>query len=352
MDTTSQLIKLPGLVDIHVHLRDPGQTHKEDFFTGTSAALAGGFTEVFDMPNNATPITTPEVLDAKLASAKKQIVSDLGVYYGSLGDNLDTFAGVQDRVRGLKLYLNVTTGGYKIDSAYLTKIFKAWHSKKPVLLHAEADVIGIALGAAAETGQKIHVCHVSNRAELEPILKAKREGLDVTCGVTPHHLFLTDKDRERLGNFGAVKPELKPKADQDYLWEHFAEVDIVESDHAPHTVEEKEQGTFGFPGLETTLPLMLQAEQSGMLSREDLIAKLADGPRRILGLETDDKTFVEVEPIEFEITAEGMKSKAAWTPFDGQMGFGKVKRVTLHGAVVYEDGQVLAKPGSGHLIAG
>lgn len=350
MNSTPSLIKLPGLIDIHVHLRDPGQTHKETFLTGTSAALAGGFTRVFDMPNNATPVTTPEVLDAKLASAKDQIVSDLGVYYGSLGDNVESFREVQNRVAGLKLYLNVTTGGYKIDANYLTKIFTAWRSVKPVLLHAEADVIGVALKVAAETGQKIHVCHVSCEAELAPILAAKREGLNVTCGVTPHHLFLNETDRQRLGNFGAVKPELKPQADQDFLWEHFDEIDVVESDHAPHTVAEKEQGTFGFPGLETTLPLLLQAERDGKLTRADIVSKLSDGPRGILGLEDEADTFVEVDPVEFEITAAGMQSKAAWTPFAGRIGFGKVKRVTLHGVVAYEDGKVLAKPGSGRLI--
>ncbi len=351
MNDTSSLIRLPGLIDIHVHLRDPGQTHKEDFFTGTSAALAGGFTRVFDMPNNAVAVTTPEVLDGKLASARGQIVSDLGVYYGSLGDNVETFAGVQDRVRGLKLYLNVTTGGYKIDAAYLTKIFTAWrNNEKPILLHAEADVIGVALGVARETGQKVHVCHVSCRAELEPILQAKREGVDVTCGVTPHHLFLTETDRERLGNFGAVKPELKSQKDLDFLWEHFDEIDVVESDHAPHTTAEKEQGTFGFPGLETTLPLLLQAEREGKLTRADILAKLDEGPRRILGLPAEADTFVEVEPVEFEINAKGMKSKAAWTPFEGRTGFGRVKRVTLHGAVAFEDGEVLAVPGSGRLL--
>jgi carbamoyl-phosphate synthase/aspartate carbamoyltransferase/dihydroorotase len=345
-----QFIRLPGLVDIHVHLRDPGQTHKETFLTGTSAALAGGFTTVLDMPNNATPITTPEALEAKRASARSQIVSDVGLYYGSLGDNLETFRDVQDRVCGLKLYLNVTTGNYVLGPEHLVKIFTAWNSSKPVLLHAEADVIAAALEATAQTGQATHVCHVSSRAELEPILAAKRRGLPVTCGVTPHHLFLTEADRERLGNFGAVKPELKPQADQDFLWEHLGDIDVVESDHAPHTVAEKEQGTFGFPGLETTLPLLLQAEREGRLTRADIISKLSDRPREILGLDADADTFIEVEPVAFEISAESMQSRAAWTPFAGQRGFGDVKRVVLHGAVVYENGQVTARPGSGHLL--
>jgi dihydroorotase len=350
MNTSPSLIKLPGLIDIHVHLRDPGQTHKEDFLTGTSAALAGGFTRIFDMPNNATPVTTEAVLDEKIASAQKQIVSDTGFYFGSLGDNLDEFPKVMDRVRGLKLYLNVTTGGYKIDTDYLMKIFTAWNNPKPILLHAEADVIVTALAVAKTTGQKVHVCHVSQRSELEPILKAKAEGVKVTCGVTPHHLFLTDQDAQRMGNFGSVKPELKPQADQDYLWEHLGDIDVIESDHAPHTVSEKEAGTFGFPGLETTLPMLLQAEQEGRITRDEIIAKLVTGPSAILGLEPEDDTFIEVEPKSFVISDEHLQTKAGWTPYKGKTGFGKVVRVTIRSQVVYEDGQILALPGSGHIL--
>jgi dihydroorotase-like cyclic amidohydrolase len=345
----SELLTLPGLVDVHVHLRDPGQTHKEDFYTGTAAALAGGFTDVFDMPNNAEPIVSERALEEKLASARRQIVCDVGLYFGSLGDNLDEFKQVQDRVRGLKLYLNVTTGGYLLDPEHLTKIFRAWSSPKPILLHAEADVIRTALTVTAETGQATHVCHVSSRAELEPIMEAKRAGLPVTCGATPHHLFLTDKDRERLGNLGLMKPELKPQADVDFLWANFDEIDVVESDHAPHTLAEKETGTFGVPGLETTLPLMLQAEREGRLTRGQLVAKLAVAPREILGLTSDEGTFVEVEPVEFKITGKGFLSKAKWTPFEGMTGFGRVKRVALRGTTVFEGGKVLAKPGSGRI---
>ncbi len=347
---TNELIRLPGLVDIHVHLRDPGQTHKENFLSGTSAALAGGFTSVFDMPNNAVAVTSAVILQEKLASARRQIVCDTGFYFGSLGDNLDEFAKVADQVWGLKLYLNVTTGGYKIDADYLQRIFAAWQSDKPILLHAEADVISTALQVAEETGQRVHVCHVSCRAELEPILAARAAGVKVTCGVTPHHLFLNEADGRRLGTFGAVKPELKPQVDLDYLWEHLTDIDVVESDHAPHTVAEKEAGTFGFPGLETTLPLLLQAEREGRLTREDIVAKCATNPRALVGLTGEADTFVEVEPLEFEITAAGMKSRAGWTPYAGRTGFGRVKRVTQRGAVVYEDGKILAAPGSGRIV--
>jgi len=135
-----QIITLPGLVDPPVHLRDPGQTHKEDFYTGTSAALGGGFTTVVDMPNNKIPITTESLLDEKINSAKQKVVSDIGFNFGTLGDNFDEFPKVYDKVTGLKIYLNITTGGFIIDKERLADIYKAWNSEKPIFLHAEDDV--------------------------------------------------------------------------------------------------------------------------------------------------------------------------------------------------------------------
>ncbi len=347
---SNSTITLPGLVDLHVHLRDPGQTHKEDFLSGTSAALAGGFTDIFDMPNNQEPIVSVQALDNKVASAKRQIVCDVGFHFGSLGDNLDQFDKVKDRVSGLKLYLNVTTGNYLLSPESLTKIFMAWDSPKPILVHAEADVIETVLKVTAETGQKTHICHVSCRAELEPIIRAKEAGLPVTCGVTPHHLFLREADEQQLGNYGRMKPALKPQADLDYLWDNLDRVDVIESDHAPHTHAEKDEGAFGVPGLETTLPLLLQAEREGRLSRNDIIAKCADNPRRILGLTPDSTTFIEVDPVEFKITNDNLQTKCGWTPFAGRTGYGRVKTVTLRGKVVYRDGKIMAQPGSGRVI--
>ncbi len=123
----SKLI-LPGLIDPHVHLRDPGQTWKEDFHTGTSAALAGGFTTILDMPNNKIPIITSKRLNEKIKIAKEKIVCDVGFYFGSLGDNLDQFEKVSKKILGLKLYLNQTTGNFLVDKKMLKKIFIAWNN--------------------------------------------------------------------------------------------------------------------------------------------------------------------------------------------------------------------------------
>ena len=191
-------ITLPGLIDPHVHLRDPGQTTKEDFYTGTSAALAGGYTTILDMPNNLEPITSLAKLEAKVANAKTKVVCDIGFNFGSLGDNFKEFPKVIDKVTGLKVYMNITTGGFIIDEAKLIEIYKAWPSSKPILLHAEDNVLHLVLEAVRQTKKQTHICHVSSKDELEFVIKAKEEGLPVSCGVTPHHLFLTEKDEKTL----------------------------------------------------------------------------------------------------------------------------------------------------------
>jgi dihydroorotase len=346
------IIKLPGLIDPHVHLRDPGQTHKEDFLSGTSAALAGGYTAVMDMPNNASPIVSAERLEEKLASARRQVVSDIGFHFGTLGDNFEEFPKVIDQVMGLKIYLNVTTGGFIIDSDKLLEIYKAWDYDKPILLHAEEDVSGLVGKVLAETRRATHMCHVSSAKELEFVMRSKDAGLPITCGVTPHHLFLSDKDAERLGPFGHMKPYLKPKADQDFIWQHIEYVDIIESDHAPHTRAEKEssQPPFGVPGLETTLPLMLTAEAEGRLARDQLIGLLHSNPARIFNVPIEGSTYIEVDMSEYEIKNEGLLTKAGWTPFTGRRVVGKVQKTLLRGETVFENGKILAKPGSGRIL--
>ncbi len=348
--TRVETITIPGLIDAHVHLRDPGQTHKEDLLSGTSAALAGGFTTVLDMPNNADPVTTVARLKRKIALAEEKAVSDIGFYYGSLGDNLDTFGEAAEYAVGLKLYLNKTTGGYLLDAKHLKRIYQAWPKEKPVLLHVEEDLIDVAIESIKNIKRPIHVCHMPSREILEKIIKAKRADLPVTCGVCPHHLFLTTKDIERIGHYGKMLPSLKTQTDQDYLWEHLADIDIFESDHAPHTRDEKAGGAFGVPGLETTLPLLLTARKEGKITLEQIIDKCHTAPARIFDLATSKGTFIDIAMEEYVIKNEDLITKCGWSPFAGQKVVGKVNQVTLHGKVVFDGGKVLGKPGSGKVI--
>ncbi len=345
-----EIIRLPGLIDIHVHLRDPGQTQKEDFTSGTSAALAGGFTTIVDMPNNAEPITTIERLENKRNLAKQKAVSTIGFHYGSLGDNLDSFKEAAPLSVGLKLYLNNTTGGYLLDVAYLKKIYAAWPKEKVVLLHVEEDVIDIAIESMKDLKRPIHVCHMPSREILEKIIKAKKAGLPVTCGVCPHHLFLTNDDVEELGVYGKMLPSLKTRKDQDYLWDHLDDIDIFESDHAPHTHKEKLDGAHGVPGLETTLPLLLTAEKQGRITRQQIIDKCHTNPARIFNIPTNRETYVEVSMEDYTISNDNLFTKCGWSPFAGQKVTGKVVKTVINGLTHFENGKILVRPGDGYVI--
>ena len=373
------MLTLPGLIDPHVHLRTPGQEGKEDFYTGTSAALAGGYTTIIDMPNNTTPITTGERLDEKISLAEKQTVCDIGFHFGSLGENFDEFPKVQNKVLGLKIYLNQTTGGYIVDEHVFEKICNAWPKQKPILVHAEENIIEKILEIGNRTGQKIHVAHVSSAKELQTIINAKMKGYQVTCGVTPHHLFLNIEQGEKLGAFGKMKPTLKPQADVDFLWNHLQDIDIVESDHAPHTIEEKMHNIptpNGVPGLETTLPLLLTAVHEDKLTIADIKRLCYEGPKKIfLDNVIANKTpvirtlpghpqlarseltgqisgsYIDIdENEEWTIENKNLFTKCKWSPFNGWKVKGKVKRVYIRGEKVFADGKILAKPGFGRII--
>ncbi|MFH1833259.1 MAG: amidohydrolase family protein [Candidatus Levyibacteriota bacterium] len=352
-------IVLPGLIDPHVHLRDPEQTHKEDFYSGTMAAIAGGFTTVLDMPNNKIPITTLKVLKEKMKIAKKLAVCDIGFYFGSLGDNLDELASVSqtEMAFGLKLYLERTTGNFLIKKNALARVFSAWRSRvpvqKPILVHAEKDTATSVLRVAKKIILPVHFCHISTASELKLIIAAKNQGLPVTCGVTPHHLFLTRDDVKTLGPFGKIRPPLRSKKDVTFLWKNLKWIDVIESDHAPHTIEEKKSKVppYGVPGLETTLPLLLTAVSEKRLTIDDIIRLCFKNPSKIFGIFGDKKTKIEINLSKsYRINPKSLFTKCAWSPFDGWKVKGKVEKVTLRGIKVFQDGKILVRPGFGKII--
>lgn len=351
------MLQLPGLIDIHVHLRDPGQTEKEDFFTGTSAALAGGFTTVLDMPNNKIPIFSLDLLKNKIKEAKKKTVCDLGFYAGSIGDNLDQLSLMEPYVFGLKLFFNQTTGNLIVDKKDIKKIFTSWKSDKPILVHAEEDVLPGLFKIVEETGRRLHVVHASNQAQLSLVIKAKEKKLPVTCGVTPHHLLLTKDDIKSLRSFGLMKPSLGIKTDCNFLWKNLKYVDMIESDHAPHTIKEKDHPLagrnppFGVPGLETTLPLLLTAVSEKRLTINRLTELCFKNPKKIFKIKTDEETFVEIdEKEEYIIDNKNLKTKCGWSPFNGWKVKGRVKKVFIRGKKVFENGKLLVKPGFGKYV--
>ncbi|OQA45153.1 MAG: Dihydroorotase [Chloroflexi bacterium ADurb.Bin325] len=208
------MLRLPGLIDPHVHLREPGATHKEDWDTGTAAALAGGFTTVLAMPNTRPPVTDAATLALALAAAAKARC-DYAQFLGAGADNSASAPALAADVAGLKMYLDQTYGPLRLDALTDWQAhFASWPTARPIVAHAEDRTLAAVILMAALYRRPVHLAHVSLRDEILLIRKAKEQGLPVTCEVAPHHLFLTEDDIPQLGSGrGEVRPRLATAAD-------------------------------------------------------------------------------------------------------------------------------------------
>lgn len=360
------MLKLPGLIDVHVHLREPGAIHKEDFDSGTASALAGGITMVLAMPNTQPPIFDESTLNLALKAAAGKARCDYGQYLGAGPANAEIASKLAPQAAALKMYLDSTFGELRLDDMTLwLEHFRQWPGPGPIVTHSESRSMAAAIWMAQLFNQPIHIAHVSLREEILLIREAKERGLKVTCEVCPHHLFL-EKGGLPLANAGCaccagglpggraeVRPRLATKEDVDALWANLDVIDCFATDHAPHTLEEKDSGSPppGFPGVETILPLMLTAAHEGRLTIEQIVEKMVTNPRRIFHLPEQSDTWVEVdENATYEIRAADMHSRCGWTPYEGWQVRGKVTKVVLRGQTAYQDGQVLAAPGYGKNI--
>ena len=384
----SEMIKLPGLIDPHVHLREPGQTHKEDWDTGTSAALAGGVTMVLAMPNTRPPIVDAATLDLALEAAHTKAHCDYAQFLGAGPDNMDWDehtdrgrhvpqkrgrpkktgcgqAGLPLRAAGLKMYLDQTFGELRLDSMTLWQAhFQKWPKDMPIVAHSEGRSMAAVILMAAIHDRPVHIAHVSLKEEILLIKAAKERGIKVTCEVCPHHLFLTSPlhlgEGTGVRGYGRmeVRPRLATKEDVEALWQNLAVIDCFATDHAPHTLAEKDSGNPppGFPGLETLLPLLLTAVDDGpfgfakgrRLTVDDIIQKSVFNPRKIFNLPEQPETWIEVDEKDaYELRAAEMKSRCGWTPFEGWKVKGRVRRVILRGREAFKDGKILVEPGYG-----
>ena len=336
------MITLPGLIDAHVHLRTPGQTHKEDLSTGTLAALAGGFTSVLDMPNTSPPIVDEETLNAKLSQVQAAAHCEVRTFLGGTAHNAESIGYLSGHAVGLKLYLGQTHGSLFLPEVKAV-IAHLRHWPGVIAVHAEGWQLAAVIGLARLFDRPLHCCHMARKSEITLVRQAKERGAQLTCEVTPHHLFLTDADTRRLGPLAHMKPALGTAADRQALWDNLDVVDCVASDHAPHTLAEK-RGTDpppGVPGLETTLPLMLNAVHKGRLSWDRLVELLYEGPRRIYGLPEQPETIIQVAPDERHVLGDApLYTKCEWTPFSGMTVHGRLRSVILGGKQVYANGQV------------
>src|SRR5579885_2702118 len=379
---------LPGFIDSHVHFREPGATHKEDFASGTRAALAGGVTTILDMPNTQPPTDNREHLAEKKALVANKAVVDYGLSLGATNSNIEEALAISDQVVALKLYMGSSTGSLLVtEFAPLYRHFSTFPLHKPIVVHAEDEqslkyfgslgskdhnqsrpplsaqiAVSRALAIAEKTGRALHIAHTTTARELELIQEAKRKGVHVTCEVTPLHLFLNEDDQHHLGNFGKVNPPLRSENDRKALWTYFDTIDTIATDHAPHTRTEKdvpyEQAPSGMPGVQTMLPLLLTAAGEGRVTLNEIVKRCVVNPARIFGLKTKgaleigkDADIVLVNPrVEYELTDEQMLSKCGWTPFAGRTVTGRIEQVFLRGSLACERGRCLLKPGSGRPV--
>ena len=349
------MIKLPGLIDPHVHVREPGGEHKEDWESATTAALAGGFTTILAMPNTKPPITDPATLQISLLAAQAKARCDYAQFLGAGPDNLPCLPVIGYQTAGLKMYLDQTYGPLRLDDMVLwMEHFKAWPRDLPIVAHAEGRSMAAVILMSAIFSRPLHLAHVSLREEILLIRAAKEKGIPVTCEVAPHHLFLTKADIPSIGpGRSEVRPRLAEQSDQDALWANLKVIDCFATDHAPHTLQEKdaENPPPGFPGLETALPLLLTAVHEGRLSLDNLILRLHTRPRQIFSIPEQPDTWVEVAPDEVgEIHAAGTFTRCGWTPFEGRKVVGLISRVVLRGKLAYADKQVIAPTGYGKNI--
>jgi carbamoyl-phosphate synthase/aspartate carbamoyltransferase/dihydroorotase len=359
------MLKLPGLIDPHVHMREPGTTHKEDWDTGTSAALAGGFTLVLAMPNTKPPVTDAATLNLALDAARAKAHCDYAQYLGAGPDNAEAAAALAPKAAALKMYLDMTFGQLRLDDMNLwMPHFEKYPKEYPIVVHSESRSMAAAILFAAIYDRPVHIAHISLKEEVLLIKVAKERGMKVTCEVAPHHLFLTQPPPSpppfspkmgegKGGGRMEVRPRLATQADVDALWQNLDVIDCFATDHAPHTIKEKDSDNPppGFPGLETILPLLLTAVNDGRLTVDDIIAKMYTNPRRIFNLPEQSETWIKIDPdARWEIRGSELHSRCGWTPFEGWKVKGKVQKVVLRGREAYRDGKILVEAGYGRNV--
>lgn len=404
IDAGGNLI-LPGMIDMHTHFRDPGYTEREDFECGTKAAAAGGVTMVMDMPNNLPPITSVKGFLEKREVVTKKALVDFA-FAGGVGDGSfeDVVPLAEAGVVAFKtLMLRQEMKGQSVhsDSEIVAAFLAVVKANKPCLLHAEneslineateqliasgrtepivweesrpviseIEAVSRSIMLARNTGVHLHICHISAGESMEYVSNGKQRGQKITAETCPNYLLLTADIMKKVGPFAKIQPPIR-KSGQDLLWQGVVDgtIDVIASDHAPYTVEEKEVGwtnifeaRSGGPGVETTLPLLLNCVNEGRISLIRLVEVFAMNPAKILGLyprkgaiavgSDADLVIVNLDR-ESKIDAQSLHSKQKISAFDGMKVKGTPIMTIVRGNIVMEEGQIIAKPGTGKFISG
>ncbi len=371
---------LPGAIDSQVHFREPGPTHKEDLETGSRAAVLGGVTAVFEMPNTSPPTTTPEALNEKLRLARGRMWCDHAFYVGATPDNAEALKTLElmPGAAGVKMFMGSSTGTLLVpDDEHVERVLR--HGRRRVAVHSEdeerlnarkgeripgdprshpvwrdAEAALLATkrltALARKAARRVHVLHVSTGDEIE-YLRAHKDIASVET--TPNHLTLIAPEcYERLGTYAQMNPPVRDRSHWEAIWNGVREgiVDVLGSDHAPHTREEKDKGypdtPSGMTGVQTLVPIMLDHVNAGRLSLERFVDLVAHGPQRIFGLQTKGRIAVgfdadfTVVDLKAKRTIENkwIASRCGWTPFDGVTVTGWPVGTILRGETVMWDG--------------
>ncbi|MCS6838269.1 MAG: dihydroorotase [Bdellovibrionaceae bacterium] len=380
------IVVLPGLIDSQVHFREPGYEHKEDLYSGSKAALLGGITTVFEMPNTNPPTITRQLLDDKFNRAKGRMFVNYAFYGGGTKDNASSICDMEDHPScpGIKVFMGSSFGPMLIDQEEaLSQILQ--RTQKPLTVHAEDETIlqknkselnpnsviqhpqwrseesclsatKRAVNLARQLNKRVHILHVTTAQEVEFL----RQNRDIaTFEVLPQHLTLYAPDcYHELGTLAQQNPPIRDKNHQEALWRAVNNgwVTTLGSDHAPHTLEEKKrpypQSPSGIPGVQTLLPIMLDHVNHNRLSLERLVDLMTIGVIRVFNLKNKgiirpgfdaDFTLVDLNKM-WTIDNKDMASKCRWTPFHGKRVKGAVFAVIIGGHLCYQEGEILTEP--------
>ncbi len=401
LDARGNLV-LPGMIDMHVHFRDPGFPDREDFQSGTSAAAAGGVTTVADMPNTVPSVTSVEALREKIEIIDRKALIDFALIAGagelsadmlvslakggvvgyktfmiarfkelaaSDGQMLDNFETIAET--GLPCMIHaenedIVSRGIEKAKA-LGRVDPIAHSEfRPPIAEVEATARTIML--AGETDVHLHICHMSTKGAAKVLGWAKKRRRKVTGETSANYLLLNSEVMKKVGPFAKIDPPLRSPQDQDALWEALngGVIDVIASDHAPYPKEDKEKGwqniydaPSGGTGVETTLPLMLDCVNRGLITLERLVETFAVNPAKIMGLYPRkgvlapgaDADIIIVDPMsQFVIKGEELHSKQKITALEGYGGKGRPLTTIVRGKVIMEGGEVVGKPGFGEYL--
>jgi dihydroorotase len=381
---------LPGVIDSQVHFREPGMEHKEDLESGTRAAVAGGVTTVLEMPNTNPATTTRESLEDKLRRAAGRAWCDHGFFVGAAAENVDQLAELETLpgTPGLKIFMGSSTGTLLVDyDAALRQVLLS--GRKRCAIHAEdefrlrerkalvsdtphprehphlrdVECARLAteriLALSAETGRPVHVLHISTAEELPMLAEAKRKGLGTTCEVTPQHLTLVAPEcYERLGSLAQMNPPIRDEATRQALWAAVREglFDVMGSDHAPHTLEEKAQpypkSPSGMPGVQTLLPVMLDHVAQGRLPLTDLVRLTSWAPAALFTIQGKGRIEVGFDADlalvdlgrRWTVERSWLQTKCGWSPFEGMELQGWVEATLVRGAFACRAGAPHGSP--------